>query len=130
LVKQIAAIGGITPTITIAFSNAGVGLDTVVNLSDPNLTVADAEQKAMYTAMTQITGASLAPTLQLLGIKTANIVTMADLLDPFKLFPNSYKTLTVTDINGVSQRIYTSNTGTVNNALSQVLPTIARSTLT
>ena len=130
LVKQIAAIGGITPTITIAFSNAGVGLDTVVNLSNPDLTVTDAEQKAMYAAMTQITGSNLTPTLQLLGVKTANIVTMADLLNPFKLFPNSYKTLTVTDINGVSQKIYTSNTGTVNNSLSQVLPTISRTTLT
>jgi hypothetical protein len=125
LVKQIASVGGITPTISLAFSTAGVTLDTVVNLNNPTLDVSDADQKAMYAAMTQITGTKLQPTLQLLGVTTANITSMADLLNPVKIFPNSYKTLTVTNINGVSQNVYINNTTTVDRSLQHTLPVTA-----
>ena len=125
LVKQIASVGGITPTISLAFSTAGVTLDTVVNLNNPTLDVSDADQKAMYAAMTQITGTKLQPTLQLLGVTTANITSMADLLNPVKIFPNSYQTLTVTNLNGVSQNVYINNTTTVDSSLQQTLPVTA-----
>ena len=130
LVKQIATVGGITPPISIEFSNAGVSLDTIVNLSDPDLKVTDAEQRAMYAAMKNITGDNLTATLQVLGVKTANITNLADLLNPVKIYPNSYKTLTVTNVNGVSQKIYINNTPTVDSALAANLPTTAKTTLT
>jgi hypothetical protein len=128
LVQQLASLGGITPDIVLYFSNAGVSPDLVVNLT-PNATASDSDQKAMYTAMTQITGTALTQILRILGVTTPNINTMADLLNPYKLFPTSFQTLTVTGTNGVSQNIYINSAGTVNSTLSQYLPSIALNTL-
>jgi hypothetical protein len=242
LIKQLAKLGGILPQITTAFVEAGVSTETVINLSKSNLTASITDQKAMYAAMTQITGDKLLEILQIFGIKNnyytgsvvgpistyvnqqvsvyvtggipntkflwnaspsnpyvdisggfvfdqtgaftyslneptpgtynwtyvfeatgqtsnytltvlpagtlpappappdrpantpgtlpPNITTMADLLNPYKLFPNSFQTLTVTDINLVSQNIYINAQGTVNSTLTQNLPNIVLNTLT
>ena len=129
LVKQLASVGGIVPAIALSFSALGVSLDTVINLNDPTVTASDADQKAMYTAMTQISGDLLAQVLRLLGVRTANINTMADLLNPYKIFPNSFQSLTVTNKNGVSEKIYTNASGTVNSNLAQTLPAYATSSM-
>jgi hypothetical protein len=129
LVKQLAAVGGMTPEIALQFSAAGVSLDTVVNLNSPGLTATPADQKAMYAAMTQITGTTLTQALQILGVKTSNITTMADLLNPYKIFPNSFQTLTVLDVNKVSQNIYINSSGAVNPKLPGVLPTVVVNTI-
>ena len=129
LIKQLANVGGILPSIAVTFSAFGVSLNTVVNLNNPGLTATDADQKAMYQAMTQITGDTLTQSLKLLGVKTLGINTMADLLNPVKIFPNSYTTLTVTDIDNVSQKIYLNASGTVNPVLSTRLPSTVVSSL-
>ena len=125
LVKQLASLGGIIPELSTAFTTYGVPDSVVVNLTSPTLTAKTADQKAMYTAMTHITGDALAQILQILGVTTANINTMADLLNPYKIFPNSFQTLTVTGTDNVSQNIYINSSGTVNGTLAQVLPPIA-----
>lgn len=129
LIQQLASLGGVTPDLTLAFSNAGVSLDVVVNISSPDVVASTADQQAMYKAMTQITGTSLTEILQVLGVTTSNITTMADLLNPYKIFPTSFQTLTFTGTNGVKQNIYTNPTGTVNATMQQYLPTIALSTI-
>jgi hypothetical protein len=129
LMHQLAKLGGITPDVALYFSNAGVSLDVVVNLSSPSIKASDSDQKAMYAAMTQITGTPLAQILKILGVKTANINTMADLLNPYKIFPTSFQTLTVRGTNGVSQNIYINANGTVNATLAQYLPKVAVSSL-
>jgi hypothetical protein len=129
LVKQLASLGGITPDIVLNFSNAGVSLDTVVNLTNPDVNPTNADQKAMYNAMANITGTTLTQVLQVFGVTTTNINTMADLLNPYKIFPNSFQTLSVTDINKVSQKIYVNSNGSVNGTLEAGLPTVATSTL-
>jgi hypothetical protein len=90
--------------------------DVVVNLTNLTLSVTDAVQKAMYTAMTKVTGDALTQILSVLNITTPNITTMADLLNPYKLFPNSFQTLTVPTMNG-PRAIYTNSTGSVNTKL-------------
>lgn len=125
LVKQLVLLAGVLPQISRTFSEAGVSTDVVVNLGKPSLTVTDADQRAMYTAMTKITGSELAQILQVFGVTTANINTMADLLNPYKIFPNSYQTLTVTNLNKVSVNIYVNDQGTVNADLAQGLPAVA-----
>jgi len=129
LIKQLASIGGITPDLSIAFANAGVNQDTVVKFISANLTATDVDQKAMYNAMTQITGTVLTQVLTLLGVTTPNINTMADLLNPYKIFPNSFQSLTVTGVNGVTQNIYIDSAGTVNSTVKQFLPKVALNTL-
>lgn len=122
LVRRIVDIVGNVPVIALTFLAAGVPEEIVVNLDDPNVAITDAAQKAMYSAMTQITGDSLAQILQILEVTTAGISTMADLLNPVKLFPNSFQSLTVTTPNG-PRAIYTNSQGSVNTTLIQQLPT-------
>jgi hypothetical protein len=129
LIKQLAKVGGITPDLSLAFANAGVSHDTVVKFTSPNITATDTDQKAMYNAMTQITGTVLTQVLTLLGVTTPNINTMADLLNPYKIFPNSFQSLTVTGVNGVTQNIYIDSAGTVNSTVKQYLPKVASNTL-
>ena len=129
LVQQLARVGAITPGIAFTFSDHGVPAEIVVNINSPTLSTTDAVQKLMYNAMTQITGDTLAEVLQILQVTTANINTMADLLNPYKLFPNSFQTLTVTNNNGVSTNIYLDSHGTVNMAVAAGLPTTVVSSL-
>ena len=123
LTKQLAAVGSLTPALAFAFNDAGVPIEVVVNINSPTLSVTDSVQKQMYTAMTKITGTNLTEILSILKVKTSGIDTMADLLNPYKIFPNSFQTLTVTNLNGVSENIYLNSQGTVNMAVVQGLPT-------
>jgi hypothetical protein len=121
LMQQIVNIVGVVPVISLTFLAAGVPEDAVVNLDNPNYTFADSVQKAMYQGMTQVTGDALTQILQILEVTTTGITTMADLLNPYKLFPNSFQTLTVPTKNG-SRGIYTNAQGDVNTTLIQGLP--------
>jgi len=121
LVQQIYRVVGVLPALSVAFVLAGISQDVVVNLSDPTVSVTDSDQKLMYTAMTQITGDTLAQILTVLNVKTVGIATMADLLNPLKLFPISFQSLTV-PIGPDTYPIYVDDQGTVNTSLLRVLP--------
>jgi len=121
LVRQIINVIGAVPVISLTFIGAGVPADIVVNLDNPQASVSDSVQKSMYLAMTQITGDALQQVLDLLGVKTAGLTSMADLLNPVKILPNSFQSLTVTTKNG-TRAIYTDAQGSVNTNLIQSLP--------
>ena len=121
LVQRIVNVVGVIPVISLTFLAEGVPESVVVNLDNPRVSVDDSAQKFMYTAMTKITGSNLSQILQILGVTTAGINTMADLLNPYKLFPNSFQTLTTPTANGPSN-IYTNSNGDVNTNLVQQLP--------
>ena len=121
LMQQIVNVVGTIPVVSLTFVGAGVPSDVVISLDDPMATVSDSVQKTMYLAMTQITGDALAQILQLMGVTTLGLTTMADLLNPVKLFPNSFQTLTVVTNNG-TRAIYTNAQGSVNTNLVQSLP--------
>jgi hypothetical protein len=129
LTRQLAAAGGLTADYSIMLTSLGVPIDVIINVNSPTLSVVDSVQKLMYTAMTRITGTALAEILTILGVTTEGIVTMADLLNPYKLFPNSFETLTVTNASGNSVDIYLDNQGTVNMAVVNGLPTTVISSL-
>ena len=121
LVQQIAAVAGNIPVLSIYFIAVGVPQEIVINLTDPTLSVTDSVQKLMYEAMTQITGTDLDQILQVLKITTAGITTAADLLNPAKLFPNSYLSLTVTTAVG-PRAVYLNSADSVNTNLLAELP--------
>jgi hypothetical protein len=121
LVQQLYTLSGIVPALSVAFVAAGVSLDIVLNLTNPTVTVTDTAQRLMYQAMTKITGNDLTQILTVLGVTTVGIETMADLLNPLKLFPNSYRSLTVPTKHG-PVAIYINATGSVNTALIRQLP--------
>jgi hypothetical protein len=121
LVKRLVEVSGNISVLTAAFILVGVPTEIVFNLSSPTLTVTDSVQKLMYQAMTQITGSDLNQILQILSVTTTGINTMADLLDPTKLFPNSFASLTVKTANGL-RSIYENSNGAVNSKLVDDLP--------
>ena len=102
--------------------------EVVVNLNNPNISITDAVQKAMYRAMENITGDTLGQFLSILGVKTTGIETMADLLNPVKIFPTSFQSLTTPTADG-SRAIYVNSSGTVNSNLSTALPSYVLSTV-
>lgn len=128
LVQRIQAVGGSVPVLAVYFLAAGVPQEVVVNLNNPTVSFSDSVQKLMYLAMTQITGADLQQVLTVLGVTTTGIQTMADLLNPVKLFPNSYTSLTVNTSVGL-RAIYINDQGTVNSNLPDELPSYVVSSL-
>jgi hypothetical protein len=128
LVQQLYSITGTIPTLSVAFINAGISTEVALNLTSPTVSVVDSAQRLMYQAMTQITGDDLTQILTVLGVTTVGITTMADLLNPLKLFPNSYQSLTAPTANG-PVAIYVNSTSAVDTNLIQLLPPYVVSSL-
>lgn len=128
LIQRIVEVSGNIATLGVYLLIEGVPEEIVLNLNSPTLSVTDSVQKLMYQALTKVTDTALSEILKVLGITTLNISTAADLLNPFKLFPNSYQSLTVTTANG-TRAIYLSNTGAVNSKLETELPLYVVSTV-
>jgi hypothetical protein len=130
LVQQIYSITGTIPSVSLVFVAVGVPTEVILNLTNPTVSVTDAIQRLMYVAMTQITGNNLAQILSVLKVATGGLTTMADLLNPVKLFPNSFQSLTVA---GTAFKrpipIYVNSTGSVNETLKPELPPYVLSSL-
>jgi hypothetical protein len=121
LIQRVVAITGNIPVLSLLLLAEGVSEEIVLNLTDPTISVADSVQRLMYQAMTKIVGSDLDQILQVLDVTTVGIENMADLLNPIKLFPNSYQSLTVVTANG-PRAIYLDSNGSVNTKLTQELP--------
>jgi hypothetical protein len=121
LIQRIFQLSGSIPSISLTLVEQGVPEELVLNLSNPAISVTDSVQKLIYQAMTNITGTSLQQILSVLGVTTAGISTMADLLNPLKLFPNSFTTLT-TIVSSGTTNIYVDSAGSVNSSLANELP--------
>ena len=151
LLQQLSQSGKFTPALTAALLNQGVPSNIISSprsggmegslgrLGGQSAAATNTIQKAMYRAMQTILGDDLAEILKILGITlpanprpsifarvnnyTDGLNSMADLLNPVKIFPNSYQSLTVVTSVG-TRPIYTvANTlGTVNDSLKTLLP--------
>jgi hypothetical protein len=114
--------------VSVVFVAAGIPTETVLNFTNPTASVSDSIQRLMYVAMTQITGTGLQQILQVMGVTTTGINNMADLLNPIKLFPNSFQSLTVPTASG-SRAIYVDASGAVNTSLESQLPAYVMNSL-
>jgi hypothetical protein len=123
-------INGSTPCVTAALQAQGLSdrniadlvNNNVQSLFNPNGLSAnqfDVLQKAAYPALVNVTGDCLTEVLSILDCTTPNIVTMADLLNPVKLYPTSYTSLTLPTPNG-PVLIYNTD-GSVNSAIEPIL---------
>jgi hypothetical protein len=120
LLQQLATIAGIIPSVSNKLIQAGIDANVVATFSNATTEVTDSINKKIYQAMTTVTGTDLKDVLNIFGVTTTGITTMADLLNPAKIFPNSYQTLTVKTATGL-RGIYTPS-GAVNTNLEQYLP--------
>lgn len=121
LLQRIVAVAGTIPVLAVYLLAEGVSQEVVLNLGSATTSVTDSVQRLMYQAMTKIINPDLAQVLKVLKVTTAGINTMADLLNPVKIFPNSYQSLTVSTANGL-RAIYLNDAGTVNSTLANELP--------
>jgi hypothetical protein len=123
LVQQLYAVSGAVPAVSLFFVAEGISIDVILNLTNPTISVTDTIQRLMYQAMTKIRGNNLAQILSVLKVNTVGINTMADLLNPVKLFPNSFQSLTVSgSAFKVPVPIYINSSGSVNQNLVNELP--------
>jgi hypothetical protein len=123
-------INGSTPCVTTALQAQGLSdrniadlvNNNVQSLFNPNGLTAnqfDVLQKAAYPALVNVTGDCLTEVLSILDCTTPNIATMADLLNPVKLYPTSFSSLTLPTPDG-PVLIYNTD-GSVNSAIEPIL---------
>ena len=126
LLRQLITLTNLTPALSTALTQAGLDEASIGNLTDPNINVDINVQRLAYIGMQNITGTDLEQVLVIFGVTTANITTMADLLNPVKIFPNSFPSLTVRtynqDATSVLRAIYDNSQGVVNSKLLIYLP--------
>jgi len=126
LLRRLATLTNITPGVSNALTQAGLNQANINDIVNPNVNVDDNLQRLAYLGMLNVVGTELEQVLAVFGITTPYINTMADLLNPVKIFPNSYPSLTVRtynqDISSVLRAIYDNNQGTVNSKLLIYLP--------
>ena len=136
--RRLATVTNLTPGITIALKTMGLTTSQIESITDPDATLTDTVERKLYQAMTLITGAELQQvcfildiTLPVAGVNTTQpqnpgLSTMADLLNPVKIFPTSFASLTVRTYNQNTtselRAIYLDSTGNVNSKLTDYLP--------
>ena len=137
--RRLATVTDLTPGITLAFKKVGLTTTQIGQVTDPSVRLSDTVEKKLYQAMTLITGSELQQicfildiTLPVAGIVLSNqpqnpgLTTMADLLNPLKIFPTSFASLTVRTYNQNTtselRAIYIDATGNVNSKLTEYLP--------
>lgn len=120
LLQQLATTAGLTTKIALELDVLNINPNAIFNPPEslPSLLLL---QKLLYRVFADITGNDLNEVLQLLDVTTTGINTMADLLNPVKIFPSSFAGLTVKTINGI-EKIYLNAQGDINTALLQSLP--------
>jgi hypothetical protein len=133
LSKQAGIAQGTIPSVQTALLAAGLTPDEIDQLATPSgdvtltLTQLDVLQKKAYQGMRQVTGEGLQNVLDILDVTTPGFdstnpeVNMSQLLDPVRVFPNSYLSLLTPTDNGTAL-IYDAD-ATVNPAIIVQNPT-------
>ena len=106
LLYNVAQVGGLLPEIQVLMLTSGVTTDNLEAAVDNPVGVASDVNRRMYLAMTAVQGDVLKQVLEMLDVTLPGITNMADLLNPVKLLPNSYDTLTTTDLLGQPVPVY------------------------
>ena len=111
LLYQVIKVSGLTSRLKAILNDNGVSDTVLTQLKKGPTPVSGSIDKKIYSAMKKVTGNELAQIKVLLGVTVSNgIVTMADLLNPIKILPNSYQSLLVSSPTPST----TSTTNTVN----------------
>ena len=106
--------------LSTALLQAGINKTIIENID--SVTMTNEQQKIVFEVMKTITGSTLAQILMLLKVSTSGITNMAELLNPVKLFPLSFNTLTAPTTNGL-RGIYIDSSGAVTSNPETELPT-------
>ncbi len=94
LLKTLKNNQAITKALSLALMSSGLTASNIDKLLAGQVTTVT-QEKQIYAAFNIIVGIDLSDICTIINCQTKGLVSLADLLDPKKLFPNSYKTLTV-----------------------------------
>lgn len=125
LLATLKQYNAISPSISLALLASGLQSSEIDQIMSETITPSIAQEQKIYGAFLVIQGVDLENALIPLNCKTKGLTTLADLLDPRMLFPNSYSTLTVPIYNSApsptnSKTYYpVFNTASVNTALTE-----------
>jgi hypothetical protein len=92
--QTIRQNNAVTQDLSLAILASGISQSDYEKISTGGTATIEQEQN-LFGAFLIIRNASLQQILTPLLVKTANLVSLADLLNVQKMFPNSYETLTV-----------------------------------
>lgn len=120
LLQQLSTVAGLTPSLQQQLNQNGIDFENILQPPESLVQLIQLE-KTLYAILTQIQKQDLQEILQLLNVSTPNIESLADLLNPVKIFPESFFSLTVRTVNGL-RGIYLDQSGSVNNKLLNSLP--------
>ena len=95
LLKTLNNNNAITQSVALACLASGLSQQEITEIADGNVTPTKLQEQELYGAFLVIVGDDLNTILQILNCTTKNVVSLADLLSIKKLFPLSYRTLTV-----------------------------------
>lgn len=120
LFQQVLTVAGLTPRLATELNRLGIDSSDILTPTD-KISQLLLLEKNLYQIFSAITGQDLVEILQLLGTTTPNIQSLGDLLNPVKIFPNSFFSLTVGTADGL-RGIYLDTNGSVNFTLLHSLP--------
>jgi len=93
LLRTLYKNGAVTQSINLGLLSAGMTSNDITNIFNGTPATSE-QQKYIYATFCLIIGDDLTDVLTPLNCQTKGLVMLADLLDPKKLFPNSYQSLT------------------------------------
>lgn len=95
LLKTLRDNNAITNALNLVILASGIEVTTLENIIEFDATPTAEEEKKLYGAYSVIIGTDLTDILIPLNCNTSGLESLADLLNPKKIFPNSYQALTV-----------------------------------
>lgn len=99
LLLTLQANNAFTKALSIALLAVDMTSQEVLEIISSSKPATPTQQKKIYAAFKMIMGTDLNDVMIPLNCQTPGLKTLADLLNPAKLFPNSYQTLTVPKYN-------------------------------
>lgn len=88
-------VGGLPAGVVAALQAEAVDASTIAALGNFSAIVSDRETAKVFRALLRVTGEDLRQVLAMMKVKTTGLETLQDLLNPLKIFPNSYQSLTL-----------------------------------
>jgi hypothetical protein len=95
LLRTVYQNNGMTQSLNLALLASGLNLNTVENIAKQSQSATTLQEQRIFGAFLIIQGVDLNEILVALNCKTKNLSSLADLLNLKKLFPNSYRSMTV-----------------------------------
>lgn len=100
LLRTLSKNKALTGSVNLALLSSGLTSTDITNILNGRIATVE-QEKLIYGSFNVILGIDLSNVCVQLNCQTPNLNSLADLLDPKKLFPNSYSTLTVPQYNSI-----------------------------